>query len=88
LSFLSRILGFLKTNEKREEENIVAEKIRKSICPNCGASKWLLGPRGGLARNIKCAECGEVYNILSCIGVEWRGKVYFFKESKTCESVR
>lgn len=58
----------------------VAEKIRKSICPNCGASKWLLGPRGGLARNVKCAECGEVYNILSRIGVEWRGKIYFFKE--------
>jgi len=31
-------------------------------CPECGAEYTMLeGPRGGLAINIKCSECGMVF---------------------------
>ena len=30
----------------------------------CGAENCLLdGPRGGLSINVKCEECGQIYNI-------------------------
>ena len=32
------------------------------LCPNCGSSEWLMGPRGGAAQNIKCDNCGKEYN--------------------------
>lgn len=60
----------------------VADLVREGVCPNCKCSdKWLLGPRGGCARNIKCDNCGEVYNV-SPIGVEWRGKFYPYRRLK------
>ncbi len=32
-------------------------------CPKCDSEKFLPGPRGGAARNIKCAECGYWMNV-------------------------
>jgi len=32
-------------------------------CPKCDSEKFLLGPRGGAARNIKCVECGYWMNV-------------------------
>ncbi len=41
------------------------KKLRKSICPDCGGTKFLGGPRGGLAQNVMCAniECEARFNI-------------------------
>lgn len=40
-------------------------------CPDCGGDDLLAGPRGGLARNFKCASpaCGSRFNDLM-VGVE------------------
>jgi len=35
----------------------------KLICPKCKGTKWRLGPRGGLARNVEC-KCGARFNIV------------------------
>jgi Zn ribbon nucleic-acid-binding protein len=32
-------------------------------CPKCGCDEFLAGPRGGAARNIKCARCGYWMNV-------------------------
>jgi len=39
----------------------------KRCCPFCAAalSTFLPGPRGGLSRNMTCAECLAVVNILA-----------------------
>ena len=36
-------------------------------CPDCGHTRWLGGPFGGLAQNIMCAHCGEWYNYMPVI---------------------
>lgn len=35
------------------------------ICPDCGETDFLAGPKGGLSQNIRCAnpECGAKFNI-------------------------
>lgn len=30
-------------------------------CPDCGAGDFQLGPRGGLAINVRCAGCGAKF---------------------------
>ncbi|GEM_PF-3524683 len=32
-------------------------------CPDCGKFDFLEGPRGGLAVNIKCTNCGSEFNV-------------------------
>lgn len=32
-------------------------------CPRCDSEEFLAGPRGGAARNIKCAKCGYWMNV-------------------------
>ncbi len=34
----------------------------KLYCPNCGGDQWYEGPSGGMATNIKCANCGIWFN--------------------------
>lgn len=35
-------------------------------CPTCGHSgAWVLGPRGGLSRNIECGNCAARFNVAS-----------------------
>lgn len=38
----------------------------------CGSTKFLEGPRGGFAQNVKCAECGMRYNVTP-FGIEELG---------------
>ena len=72
--------SLFKRTRKTSEKDNPADLIRKGVCPNCGCSdKWLLGPRGGLARNIKCDNCGEVYNVTP-LGVEWKDRLYYYKD--------
>ena len=32
-------------------------------CPKCDYNSFLVGPRGGLSQNIKCARCGYWMNV-------------------------
>ena len=34
----------------------------KGLCPDCGNKVFLHGPCGGMAENIRCAECGAEFN--------------------------
>lgn len=33
----------------------------ESACPDCGSQWFNPGPRGGLAHNIRCAQCGSKF---------------------------
>lgn len=33
------------------------------ICPDCGSEKFMEGPHGGAAVNIKCRGCGHWFNL-------------------------
>jgi len=41
----------------------MSRMVTKLKCPKCGSEKFLAGPRGGAARNIKCAKCGYWMNV-------------------------
>ncbi|MBA7482928.1 hypothetical protein ES707_18432 [subsurface metagenome] len=48
--------------EVTEEER---RKLSKGICPDCGNTRFLEGPHGGGAVNVKCAnkECESKFNL-------------------------
>lgn len=35
----------------------------KGSCPNCGGRNFKGGPRGGMSRNILCANCKTEFNV-------------------------
>ncbi len=39
------------------------EIVDELICPGCQGKEFLLGPRGGMAVNVKCKSCGYVLNV-------------------------
>lgn len=39
-------------------------------CPDCGSTKFLEGPSGGMCVNFKCATCGSKFNDMGPFGVE------------------
>jgi hypothetical protein len=51
----------------------------RQCCPDCGSTKFLEGPQGGLAQNVACAQCGSRYNLAFPFLVErisdhhWKG---------------
>ena len=36
----------------------------RGACPNCGHTEWYAGPRGGMAQNHKCVNCGLGINVV------------------------
>jgi len=46
----------------KEDDVKITEKDGKIYCPNCGSDQWYEGPSGGMAVNIKCANCGLWFN--------------------------
>lgn len=50
------------------EEELAA--LKKNECPDCGESKWLMGPKGGHSQNVKCGGCGARFNIMPGFGAE------------------
>lgn len=34
----------------------------KVECPDCGSTKFLEGPHGGLSVNVQCNGCGSTFN--------------------------
>lgn len=41
---------------------------RVPICPDCGASQWIIGPMGGSCTNIECINCLAKYNYMYIMG--------------------
>jgi ribosomal protein S27E len=37
-------------------------------CPDCGHRGFVLGPRGGMSRNIECGGCGHRFNVVEAPG--------------------
>lgn len=57
----------------RVEKRIEGENFWSSgfeACPDCGATYFLLGPRGAASRNIICPKCLTRFNILGAFGIE------------------
>ena len=42
------------------EENVFPDDEK---CPDCGCDVWRPGPRGGLAQNIECTNCGARWSV-------------------------
>jgi hypothetical protein len=42
---------------------VTEAKLPAGCCDDCGGSRFLLGPRGGFARNIECTGCGSRFNV-------------------------
>jgi hypothetical protein len=50
--------------ESHQDSPVEVQLTSQLKCPECGGTKFQLGPRGGAARNIRC-ECGHELNITS-----------------------
>lgn len=52
--------------KKLQQEGLLVEAewnfTSQVECPNCGGTKFQMGPRGGLAQNIRCV-CGYELNV-------------------------
>jgi hypothetical protein len=62
-----------KQNSRYDEERMKKEFYKKGKLPCCGNTKFIEGPSGGLSLNIKCAACGEWFNI--CPEMEFIEKI-------------
>lgn len=46
------------------DEKVLMEKfLEYEGCPDCGSKEFIEGPSGGMAQNIKCADCGHWFNV-------------------------
>lgn len=45
------------------------------ICPDCKGESFFMGPKGGAAQNVKCAnpECGSEFNLAPFEDGAWLG---------------
>lgn len=55
-------------------------------CPDCGGTKFLEGPHGGLSVNIKCAKCGARFNIVPRLAGSF-GKERIGRPTRAIETV-
>lgn len=37
--------------------------LKYNACPDCGSDKFMEGPSGGAATNVKCGGCGHWFNL-------------------------
>jgi len=58
----------MKIGDRVEGENFWADGF--DACPDCGHGYFLLGPRGGMSRNIMCPKCTARFNVIGPFGVE------------------
>ena len=50
--------------ENQKRKSLFECVVKKNTCPDCKVKgQWLGGPCGGLAQNIKCANCGSRFNV-------------------------
>lgn len=46
-----------------DDNNVMKLFLRYNGCPDCGSEKFMEGPAGGGAQNIKCRGCGHWFNV-------------------------
>lgn len=53
-----------------DDQALTAWFQTNKTCPDCGGSRFLDGPRGGMSRNIRCENvaCGSQYNVAAIQG--------------------
>jgi len=47
-----------------EETKPTKKKKRAHNCWDCGSKDFMMGPRGGMAQNVMCANCGSKFNFV------------------------
>jgi len=53
-----------------DNQDLLQWFMARRCCPDCGSPEFLKGPRGGLARNVMCADCGQRFNLAPPLLVE------------------
>jgi len=56
--------------------------VDELVCPECGCKDFLVGPRGGLSVNIKCANCGYWMSVTAIPFGKLRGKIWITDERR------
>ena len=46
-----------------DDEKVKDLFMKYNCCPDCGSDKFMEGPSGGAATNVKCGGCGHWYNL-------------------------
>lgn len=44
--------------------------IKNNCCPDCGSTKFMEGPTGGMCTNVKCTGCGHWFNFALPVMIE------------------
>lgn len=56
-------MNFQTEAERSVDAALVLAALKKGECPDCQGHEFLKGPSAGLAQNIKCAGCGNKFNV-------------------------
>lgn len=60
----------LEIARKKKRPRLKLECVRNQKCPDCKVKgKFMVGPKAGIAVNVKCGNCGSMFNITP-FGVE------------------
>jgi len=57
--FLKRLFGNKEVPMSAEMHSL----YERRECPNCKCKDFFMGPHGGMAQNIECVGCGNIYNV-------------------------
>jgi hypothetical protein len=50
-------------NQGVTDSPLITALYRQRQCPDCGCKEFNMGPHGGCAQNIKCANCAAEFNV-------------------------
>jgi hypothetical protein len=68
-----------------DHEDITTWFQANKTCPDCGGSRFIDGPRGGMSKNIRCenAACGSQFNVAAIQGhVLFAQRIHWEKPAK------
>lgn len=46
-----------------DNEKVMELFMKYDKCPDCGSTKFMEGPSGGMCTNVKCSWCGHWFNM-------------------------
>jgi hypothetical protein len=53
-----------------DEDKLMNLFMEYNACPDCGSTKFMEGPSGGMSTNVKCAGCGHWFNMSLPVCIE------------------
>ena len=64
-----------------DDDELMKEFLKYNKCPDCGSDRFMEGPSGGAAVNVKCSGCGHWFNFglplfIQRIHVKDSGKIF------------